>query len=59
MDDQLNRVWPSHSYDYSRVTHPNLDAELRPFRPIGMALLAVLAVVNGAAIVVLWRRHNA
>lgn len=59
MYDRLNTVWPSHSYDYSRVTHPNLDAELRPVRPVGMALLTVLAVANGVAIVALWRGPNA
>ena len=55
---RLNKVWPSHSYDYSRITHPNLDAELRPYEPWGMGLLAVLIVVNGGAIVLLWRRRS-
>ena len=55
---RLSKAWPSQSYDYSRITHPNLDAELRPFEPWGMALLVVLVVVNGGAIVALWRGRN-
>ena len=56
MDARLSKAWPSHSYDYSRITHPDLDAELRALEPWGTALLAVLVIVNGAAIVALWRR---
>jgi hypothetical protein len=55
---RLGKARPSQSYDYSRITHPNLDAELRPFEPWGMALLVVLVVVNGGAMVALWRRRN-
>lgn len=55
---RLTEIWPSKSYDYSRITHPNLHAELQPYKPVGMALLAILAVANGCAIVVLWRRRN-
>jgi len=55
---RLGKTRPSQSYDYSRITHPNLDAELRPFEPWGMVLLVVLVVVNGGAIVTLWRRRN-
>jgi hypothetical protein len=55
---RLSKARPSQPYDYSRTTHPNLDAELRAFKPWGMALLAVLVVVNGVAIVALWRRRN-
>ncbi|HLJ86010.1 MAG TPA: hypothetical protein VKZ53_04255 [Candidatus Angelobacter sp.] len=54
----LSKARPSQSYDYSRITHPNLDVELRPFEPWSMALLVVLVVVNGGAIVALWRRRN-
>ena len=54
----LYRVWPSQSYDYSRVTHPNLDYELQPFKPAGLGLLAVLAATNGMAIAALWIRRN-
>ncbi len=53
---RLGNVRPSHSYDYSRITHPNLNAELRPFEPWGTALLAILVFTNGGVIMMLWRR---
>lgn len=56
---RLDKVWPSHSYDYSPIAHPNLNAELRPIEPWGTALLAVLVLTNGGAIVMLWRRLRA
>ena len=55
---RLTAVWPSPSYDHSLITHPNLDWELQPYKPWGMALIGVLAVANGSAIVALWRRCN-
>jgi len=55
---RLQRVWPSRSYDYSRVTHPALEPELRPFEPLGLVVLGILAVINGGAIVVLWSPRN-
>ena len=58
MYTQLNKVWPSQSYDYSRITHPNMEGELQRFEPIGTALFALLTVLNGAAIVALWRRRD-
>jgi hypothetical protein len=58
MYTRMHDVWPSQSYDYSRVSHPNLDYELQPFKPLGMALLLVLVLVNGGAIFVLWPRHD-
>jgi hypothetical protein len=56
--NRVRGVWPSNSYDYSRVTHPNLDTELQPLRPFGVALLAVLVVINGGIIVALWPRRD-
>lgn len=50
----LNRVSSSRSYDYSRITHPALVQELQPFKPLALAWLGLLAVVNGGAVVVLW-----
>ena len=47
---RLGKLWPSQAYDYSRITHPNLDYELRPFRPRGLAILSALAVTNGGII---------
>jgi hypothetical protein len=58
MYTRLNKIWPSQSYDYSRITHPNMEGELQRFEPIGTALLAVSTVLNGAAIVALWRRRD-
>jgi hypothetical protein len=58
MYTQLNKVWPSQSYDYSRITHPNMEGELQRFEPIGTPLFALLTVLNGAAIVALWRRRD-
>jgi hypothetical protein len=58
MYTRLEKVWPSHSYDYSRVTHPALEQELRPFEPLGMVMLGTLAIINGWAIVVLWNPRN-
>jgi hypothetical protein len=52
----LSRWWWSRSYDYSRITHPNLEGELEPFEPWINGAVAVLAVLNGAAIVTLRRR---
>ena len=57
MYTRMHNVWPSQSNDYSRVTHPNLDYELQPFKPFGMALLVVLVLVNGGAVFALWPRH--
>jgi len=54
----LEQIWPSKSYDYSRVTHPNLDAELQRYEPWGLAVLTILVFANGAAVVALWRRRN-
>jgi hypothetical protein len=31
MYSRMHDIWPSYWYDYSRVTHPNLDYELQPF----------------------------
>jgi hypothetical protein len=59
ISDRLSAVWPSQSSDYSRITHPNLDWELQPYKPWGMVLIGVLAVANGSALVALWRRRNA
>ena len=56
---RIRNVGPSQGYDYSSVTHPNLDTELQPFKPFGFALLAVLLVINGALIVALWTRRDA
>ena len=53
---RVDKLWPSQSNDYSRITHPSLDAELQPFKPLGVVVLVVLVVVNGGAIVALWRR---
>ena len=58
MYSQLDRVWPLHSTDYSRVTHPALKQELRPFGPLGLAVLGILALVNGGVTIVLWNRQN-
>ena len=58
MYTRMNDFWPSQSYDYSRVTHPNLDYELQPFKPVGMALLVVLVLVNGGVIFALWPRRD-
>ena len=58
IDTRLRTVWPSHSYNYSQVTHPNLDTELQPFKPLGMALLAVLVVINGGFIAVFWTQRK-
>lgn len=58
MYTRLDRIWPSQSYDYSRISHSNLDYELQPFKPLGLAVLAVLVVVNGGVIVKLWNSHN-
>jgi hypothetical protein len=55
---RVDKLWPSQSHDYSRITHPSLDAELQPFEPLGMAVLVVLVVVNGSVIVALWRRRD-
>ena len=58
MYTQVGKLWPSQAYDYSRVTHPNLDYELRPFRPYGLAILSALAVVNGGIIFTLLRARE-
>jgi hypothetical protein len=58
MYTRMNDFWPSQSYDYSRVTHPNLDYEVQPFKPVGMALLVVLVLVNGGVIFALWPRRD-
>jgi len=42
----------------SRVTHPVLEQELRPFAPFGFAVLGILAVVNAGVIFVVWDRRN-
>ena len=51
MYSRMDGIWPSHSYDYSRVTHPNLDYELQPLKPYVLALVAVLVVL----IYAVWR----
>ena len=43
----LDNTGLQNRYDYSRVTHPNLDYELQPIKPFGVALLVVLVAVNG------------
>ena len=50
MYTRMDDIWPSQSYDYSGVTHPNLDYELQPLKPFGVALLVVLLVGNGGVI---------
>jgi len=55
---RLRAIWPPPSYDHSLITHPNLDWELQPYKPWSLALIVVLAVVNGSAIVALLRRRN-
>ena len=55
---RVDKLWPSQLHDYSRITHPNLAAELQPFKPLGTAVLGVLVVVNGSVIVALWRRRD-
>lgn len=58
MHTRLRKVWPSQGYDYSSVTHPNLSTELQPYKPFGLALLAVLVVINGGVIAILWTRRD-
>ena len=58
MYTRVGKLWPSRAYDYSRVTHPNLDYELRPFRPYGSAILSLLAVANGGIIYALLRARE-
>ena len=53
----IEKRWPSQLHDYTRTTHPALDYELQPFKPIGMALLTGLVIVNGGIIVALWARR--
>jgi len=53
----IEKRWPSQVHDCSRTTHPALDYELQPFKPIGMALLTGLLIVNGGIIVALWARR--
>jgi len=49
----------SQSYDYSRVTHPNLSYELQPFKPFGLAVRGMSIVVNAGTIVaLLYRRQH-
>jgi hypothetical protein len=55
---RVDKLWPSQSPDYSRITHPNLDRELGTIEPLGTAVLVILMVVNGSLIVVLWRRRK-
>ena len=55
---RIEKRWPSHSYDYSRTTHPALGYELQPLKPLGMTLLTGLVIVNGSIIVALFRRAN-
>jgi hypothetical protein len=55
---RIDNVLPSHSTDYSRITHPNLNGELRAVEPLGMTVLVVLILVNGSFIVALWRRRE-
>lgn len=56
---RIEKRWPSQSYDYSRTTHPALDYELQPFKPIGIVLLTGLVILNGGVIVALLvRRAN-
>jgi len=54
----MHEIWPSHSYDYSRITHPNLTYELQPLKPYGLALVAVFVTLNGGAIYAVWTRRN-
>ena len=55
----IHKIWSSRSYDYSRVTHPNMEHELQPLGSYALVLYAVLAVLNGGAIYALWRlRHS-
>jgi hypothetical protein len=56
MYSRLDTVWPWHSYDYSRITHPAFEHELQTFEPFGTVLLAVIAAINGGFIVALWVR---
>ena len=58
MYSRIGAVWPSHSYDYSRITHPNMEHELQPLESYALVLFAVLAVLNGGAIYALWRIHD-
>lgn len=55
---RIDNVLPSRSPDYSHITHPNLNGELRAVEPLGMAVLVVLMIVNGSFIVALWRRRE-
>jgi hypothetical protein len=57
MYTRIDDIWPSQSYDYSRVTHPNLDYELQPLKTFDGALLVLLVVVNGGVILALWARR--
>jgi len=59
MYTRMDDIWPSQSYDYSRVTHPNLEYELQPLKPFGAAVLLVLVLVNGGIIFALWSRRVA
>jgi hypothetical protein len=58
MYSRLNTFGHSQSYDYSRITHPNLDHELQPFKPLSLGLLAGMVVINGTVIVALWTRRK-
>jgi hypothetical protein len=58
MYSRIHNFWPSQSYDCSRITHPKLDYELQPFKPVGLALVVVLVVVNGGVIFVLLTRRD-
>jgi hypothetical protein len=46
-------VWPFKTYDYSRITHPDIEGELEPYSSI---VLCSLAALNGALIFLVWRR---
>ena len=58
MYSRMHNIWPSHSYDYSRVTHPNLDYELQPLKPYGLTLVAVLVILNSGVIYSVWSRRG-
>lgn len=54
---RIDKIWPSRSPDYSRITHPDLDRELQPFKAPALAILASAIIVNGSLIFLLWKRR--